>query len=343
MRLPVAAELPASFLFWLRMTMERALQFLEFVLVAFTISLVHRQLMLVNGGWASVCRCTAFGLRMTLLFAPLLIEPEYVRLRALACVVAIDQFFKTTEYAAFCRQPQFQQPALLCYLKFLVPFPVLHVRLAEQTCRSRWNVLQLRPAAGGLTVFGLCFLSLEWLAEVRIIRSSFAVDHTVKFVVFMIATESVAQFVHRVERFAGYDPPPLVDRAFASQSVGEFWQRFDTRVHSWLLHNVFLPLGGRRAPVRGVFLVFFVSGLLHETGFAVATSRWDGYQFIFFLLQVPVVCLERLVPCATMSGSRVKTAWHVGTVAWMWATSMLFFHGVNRVFPGFYASTPWLP
>jgi hypothetical protein len=31
------------------------------------------------------------------------------------------------------------------------------------------------------------------------------------------------------------------------------------------------------------------------------------------------------------------------TAFWMYATSILFFHGVDRIFPFVYASDPWLP
>ena len=109
------------------------------------------------------------------------------------------------------------------------------------------------------------------------LRSSFLLDHTIKFVVFTPAIESLARLIHGLERLAGHDTMPLIDNAFRSRTVGEFWYRYNTRVHSWFDYNVFRPLGGRRSPVRAVFLTFFASAVLHELGFAIATSRCDGY------------------------------------------------------------------
>lgn len=50
--------------------------------------------------------------------------------------------------------------------------------------------------------------------------------------------------------------------------------------------------------------------------------------------------LERL---ATRAGFIGKAIAHSVTILWMYVTSVSFFHGVNRVFPFYYASEPWLP
>ena len=67
-------------------------------------------------------------------------------------------------------------------------------------------------------------------------------------------------------------------------------------------------------------------------------SRLDGYQFAFFLLQAPAVVIGRTIQQKT----KANLAARIATVLWMWLTSMLFFHGVARVFPFFYAAEPWL-
>ena len=101
-----------------------------------------------------------------------------------------------------------------------------------------------------------------------------------------------------------------------------------------------------RSPARGVFLVFLVSAALHEVMFGVATSRFDGYQFAFFFVQIPAVLASRpLISAAGRWGAAGAAAAHGATIAWFYATSMLFLHGGNRALPwfGYYASEPWLP
>ncbi|MCG8651202.1 MAG: hypothetical protein MI861_15295, partial [Pirellulales bacterium] len=194
-----------------------------------------------------------------------------------------------------------------------------------------------------LAVFICCFGAIELLAHVEWVRSSFLVDHTIKFAVFAVAVESLAGGLYRLERVLGYDVQPLIDHAYRSGTVGEFWCRYNTRVHAWLDQNVFGPAGGRRKPRQAIFLVFLVSAALHEIGFAIATSRWDGYQMTFFLLQAPAVILGRVFQRVAAESIWGRFTLRGATILWMWTTSMFFFHGVNRVFPFFYASTPWLP
>jgi hypothetical protein len=131
---------------------------------------------------------------------------------------------------------------------------------------------------------------------------------------------------------------------FLSRTVAEFWRRYNNRIHTWFYYNVFRGPLARRAPLLAVVLAFFISGLLHEAMFAVATSRVDGYQMTFFMLQIPaVVASIPLARWAEHSGLLVSSLIRGAAIFWMATTSIFFFHGVHRVFPFFYASHPWLP
>jgi len=89
---------------------------------------------------------------------------------------------------------------------------------------------------------------------------------------------------------------------------------------------------------------FLISAVVHELMFGIATSRFDGYQFLFFTLQGPAILASRpLSRWARRYGLFGITALRGSTIVWMYFTSMLFFHGVNRIFSFTYASTPWLP
>lgn len=348
--------------------MQHALQFVAFLVTAYGFAIVVWPVLRIArlSGWT-----TGF-LALAVMFTPLVIGPTHVLLRAMASVLAIELFFKITDYGNQMRNSLSADRSFLAYAGFLVPLPPLLVRFADRPRRMELNNTNWQTTAFAILGFAACCVLLERLSHASMLRTSFLLDHTGKFVLFAIAIDLFSRLVHGCEQIAGYDTQPLINCAIFSKTVGEFWYRYNTRVHTWFKHNVFSLLG-RRASIGAVFLTFFISGVLHEMGFAIATSRVDGYQFLFFMLQAPVVILGRFIQRiatentasgielepASISGPRripINIVWrypraklllglalHLSTILWMWLTSMLFFHGVDRVFPLFYTSTPWLP
>ena len=75
--------------------MHVAAQFFVFLAAAYAVSTVVWPGLALRriGSWL-VLACFA-----VVLFTPLLIGPQHVKLRALACVLAIDLFFKMVDYA----------------------------------------------------------------------------------------------------------------------------------------------------------------------------------------------------------------------------------------------------
>ena len=280
------------------------------------------------------------------LACPLLIPADKIVYRAVSALFSTDLMFRMVDYFRHQRRVE-HGVGFRDYLCFLIPFPILLVVLADHRRRllqggSAWmDVLEVLGGTAGI-VTG--FLLLEWASTVLIIRTYFLIDHLTKVIIFVLTIESLSRFLHGLERLTGNDTMPIVRNAFLSRTVSEFWERYNSRVHRWLYANVFRASGGRRAPVRAVLLVFLVSALLHELMFGIATSRFDGYQLAFFMLQAPAVLgsrpLERL---ANRGGIGGKALAHGVTIAWMAGTSVLFFHGVHKVFPFFYVSESWLP
>lgn len=318
--------------------MHYAAQFIAFLAVAFGIAI---------GMWslyrARLCACwICLGPSVAILFSPLVIRPENITLRALACVVAVEIFFKTTDYARQRRQSLVEDRAFLSYAKFLVPFPVFLVRFGTRTRELPFSWAALSATGVACVGVALGFALVELFSHIALIRSSFLLDHTIKFLIFMLTIESLARVLYGLEQLTGFSTKPLIDDAWRSRTVGEFWWRYNSRIHGWFTRNVFRPVRASYGAGTSVCLTFLASAILHEIGFAIATSRIDGYQFAFFCLQAPAVMLWRYVERRTMS-SLGKTALHGSTVVWMWATSVFFFHGVDRVFPFFYVSEPWLP
>jgi hypothetical protein len=280
-----------------------------------------------------------------ILLCPLLISPEHVILRAFAAVFATEAWFKLSDYRRHLSDDP--RTDFHGFLRFLIPFPILLVVYSDKQRRLADTPLRRREAfriCSGTAAFAACFILIDLVAGIAAIQASFALDHAVKLGLFVLAIESLSQALFGLERLAGYEAPPIIRFSFLSRTPAEFWSRYNTRVHAWLWENVFRPSGGRRAPVRGVLLVFFASAVLHEFMFGIATSRFDGYQFTFFMLQAPAVLvsskLERLARRWRIVGAVIA---HGMTIGWFAVTSIFFFHGMNRVFPFVYASRPWLP
>ncbi len=309
------------------------------IALAYGIALAAWPILKGKGWIGAVGSAIAAG---SVMLCPALIPPEKVMGRALTALVCIDPFFKMIDYARHCRTVGGGRAGE--YYRFLIPFPALLIVFGE-----RDRGLPARVAVGpemarvivGAVGSAMCFLAV--ISGTVGVRWSFALDHAVKLVVFVVLIESASQMLHGMERLAGFGTRPIIRFCFLSRTPAEFWWRYNTRVHLWLEKNVFRPVGGRRAPVRGVMATFFVSAIFHELAFGLATSRLDGYQFTFFMIQAPAVLISRsLERFARRTGAAGDASVRILTAFWMYATSILFFHGVDRIFPFVYASDPWL-
>lgn len=288
----------------------------------------------------------AVGYAVAVLYCLLLIPASHIGLRALAAVLCIHLAFKVLDVTRQSREQGRAVCGFRDYACFLIPFPVMSVvfvRCDHPRLMPERPLAELFKALRALVVIASGFLLVALASRLVVIRDYFLVDHAVKLAIFVITIGALSRMLYRIERLAGFDTVPVVDRAHLSRTVADFWCRFNTRVHAWFYHNVFLPCGGRRAPVRGVLLVFFLSGIIHELGFGLATSRFDGYQFLFFMLQAPAVLVSRPLHRLTRGNAAGRVALRVATILWLSVTSIFFFHAVDRVFPFFYASDPWLP
>lgn len=283
---------------------------------------------------------------LLLAVCPLVIPANEVIMRALISVLCADAWFRGVDLARVLSRRRVTTPSLWQGLEFLIPFPIF---LAVFDDRKRRVSLQMEAfelwrvaIAGSLVLLELG--SLHLLFNVSALQANFLLDHIVKLMLFVVTTESLSQLALGLEHLAGFDTVPIIRRSYLSQTVGEFWCRYNTRVHRWLQFNVFVPCGGLRSPVRGVMLVFFISAVFHELMFGIATSRFDGYQFAFFMLQAPAVLIsQKIEQLRFQYGTVISSINRVLTIAWFGVSSMLFFHGVDRVFQLVYASQPWLP
>ena len=288
----------------------------------------------------------AWCLVPVVLACPLLIPSASPGLRAASAVISADIAFKMVDY--FRRWDRLDRRSILRdYFGLLIPFPIFAVvhpdhRRRRPRPEDPWpHVVRLGVGAAG---FVGAVLGLRILSGRALVRSSFAVNHAAMLLTFVVAIESLSRALFGLEHLAGFDTTPIVRNAFRARTVGEFWRRYNGRVHDWLERNVFRPSGGRRAPARSVVLVFLVSGAFHELMFGIATARFTGYQLAFFALQAPATLasgrLERIARGGGMAGRLLA---HGTTILFLAVTSVLFFDGVRRVFPFIYASRSPLP
>ncbi len=291
-------------------------------------------------------RVIGWSVGLLLALCPLLIPANEVIARALVSVLCADAWFKGVDLARVVNRRRATTPSLWQCLGFLIPFPMFLAVFDDRKHRASMKIESIElwrvTIAGSLVIIELGLLHL--LFDVPALKASFILDHIVKLLLFVATTETLSQLALGLEHLAGFDTVPIIRGAFLSQTVGEFWCRYNTRVHRWLQYNVFLPCGGLKSPVRGVMLAFFISAVFHELMFGIATSRFDGYQFAFFMLQAPAVLISQTIERQRFKyGAVISSINRLLTIAWFGVTSMLFFHGVDRVFHLVYTSQPWLP
>ncbi len=179
---------------------------------------------------------------------PWLIPADDVASRAASAVISTDLALKMVDFfRQWGRLPPGE--AVREYFRLLVPLPVFAVLYPDLKKRLRrpenpWP--QVAKVVGGLA--GTCFgaVSLVVLSKNETLRAYPVLDHVVKIVLFVPTIESISAMANGLERLAGFDVPPMLRHPFASRTVGEFWARYNVRVHGWLVRHVFRPLGGRR-------------------------------------------------------------------------------------------------
>ena len=276
-----------------------------------------------------------------------LIPREQVVLRALTSLLVVDLAFRLIDFTRQRWRGEIEAISWVDYCRLLIPFPWLLAVFGQKDRRLRVDqrtTTDLFRLLLGFAGIGLCFSMLFAVNRISALQSSFVLDHIAKLLIYALTIESIAQSLCGLERLLGFDTRPIFDRVHVARTPADFWRRMNTRSQPWLYLNVFVPSGGRHAPARGVWATFVVSGLLHEVAFDIATSRITGYQLLFFLLQPPAVLfsarLERLARARGMWGLVLA---HAATILWVGATSILFFAGVNRIFPFLYAGDGLLP
>lgn len=288
-------------------------------------------------------RVLAWGCAAGALSAPLIIPATEPFPRAAASILSLDCAFRLVDLLR-TRRPI---ASLRESLWFIVPFPVMNALWDwKRLCRERWIARpgNWRTLIAGCVAFAVCWGVLDATAKNSLLAANHLLDHTFKLILFVAAVESGALALCAVERLVGFQTTPIVNRTWEAVTPAEFWRRWNDRIHAWLYRHIFRTFGGTQAPVRAILATCVFSGLFHELMFGISTSRFDGYQLAFFTIQAPAILLSpRLQSYAKRRGALGAACSRAITIAWFWATSLLFFHGIDRVIPIHYTSEPWLP
>ena len=81
-------------------------------------------------------------------------------------------------------------------------------------------------------------------------------------------------------------------------------------------------LGLRKGPFRTclkLFIAFFVSGLIHESGDYVLDHKWTGYSLKFFLLQAAaIICEDIIIKLVVRAGFSSKPNRFVKFIGFLW-------------------------
>ena len=134
-------------------------------------------------------------------------------------------------------------------------------------------------------------------------------------------------------RALGIDAPPIMHSPATATSVSRFWGGTWNVAFSDLMHgNVFKPLTSHVGPQRALFLVFLISGVLHELVISVPARGGYGLPTAYFALQGLALLFERSKPGRKLRlGSGIKGWCFVALVAGVpafWLFHPVFIHHV---------------
>lgn len=216
------------------------------------------------------------------------------------------------------------------WIKYL-PLPFVLVLRKHLDERPRPRAQSARLLVRGLleVAFGLWLLDR---ADVWAFTGAMAwLDHTLRALAFYaIAFDGGFVVVCATLRLLGIHVMDFCRHPIKSSTPADFWRRYNRIGGRFLYENVFLPSGGRTAPLRGTILVFATNGIMHEALSYLFVREVLGYQLAFFALHtVAVVATFRIRP-------RGPWLW-VGRFLTFWfviATGAFFLANLDAIRPG---------
>jgi alginate O-acetyltransferase complex protein AlgI len=214
--------------------------------------------------------------------------PAWAFMWALAIVI-----YASLKWASWWRSPVRAETTAARSIGYLLTWPGMD---ADSFLATRRRVSASHPSewawAIGKTVLGAILL---W-GIARRIPSEWPLLQAWVALVGMVLLAHFGSFhvVALLWRRAGVDPVPIMDRPLLSASLSEFWGRrwnlgFRQLGHEW----IFRPLHREIGVAAAGFLVFVLSGLIHDLVISLPARGGYGLPTGYFVLQGAGVSLER--------------------------------------------------
>jgi hypothetical protein len=242
-----------------------------------------------------------------------------------ACLILVLKVRDFHVGAAWWRE----QP-LGAWLRYLpMPFVLVLRRHVDEPRRPVGQ--NVRLLVRGVLELGLGFGLLAFARETALVSVSWWLDHFVRVLAaYALAFDGGMVTVCALLRLANVHVMEFSRHPIIARTPADFWRRYNRPGGRFLHEDVFKPLGGMRAPLRGTLLAFLVNGVLHEYMAWILVGRIQGYQLAFFALHAAAVMLTfrlRLKGGAAVVGGVLTFVFLVGTCA-------LFFATLENIAPG---------
>lgn len=254
---------------------------------------------------------------------PFLLPNNEPFFRAAAAILTWLFVVKTLQYTAGHEKPR----GFVDLLQFLtIPAVVRWEVPRRKDPRRIWQTL-LR----GLVQLGLALVLM--LAVLQLDRTHLVQLVTTQVGIYLSLAGACNLAVATLAlRGLDYDDP--FDNPLAARTPGEFWgRRWNTWVNHMLYRYVFVPLGGRRKPVRGTLAAFALSGALHEGFVVVGTRDFTGWMAGFFLVQgVLVVATSQSRSFRRLARRAPLLTWAFTLLA-MLTTGVMLVRGADGIDP----------
>jgi hypothetical protein len=251
------------------------------------------------------------------------------------CAVFIPKLVDASVSPSTWRRRRFRQ-----WLGYLVnPFVLVYRAHLQDPGAPVGN--SIRQVAGGLLRILTGSMILLFAFRHDFSSGSFWVEHTIKTVAvyliffdgqFVAATGLMRIFTGRSLEFSRN---PIL-----ASSPADFWRRYNRDAGRFLYMDIFVPLVGKRALLRGTAIVFLANGVLHEYLSWVLTGQLLGYQIVFFAVQG----LATLLTLSWRPRGWLRLLGIAGTLTFNLITSSLFFASVDLLVDWYDTQNPlaWL-
>lgn len=270
------------------------------------------------------------------LWLPFAVPRELAGVRAILAVVAFALAMKLVDLATGRRaDPEALDHPIRRLIWALVPPDVHFPRGGRDRARA---VIDGRRATArlGLKLFGVAVL-LALASFLPGLHGHPVAGTLWALTMLYLLLSGAADLGGAVLGLAGLRMAKVFESPILARSPRELWgRRWNRYVSGLAFRHLFVPLDGRRHPLRATAVVFLASGVMHEYLVAAALGRVPervGWMTAFFALHGMAVIAEmglgRLLGRRARLPAPIGIALHLG---WLVATAPLFLGPLGEIY-----------